>query len=57
MIKKNNRKYYEPPRINEVKLEIDEAVLAACKTANAGGTVGKSASPCKTPKCKSTLGS
>lgn len=37
MLKKNNRKYYEKPRINKVKLEIEEAVLAACKNPSVSG--------------------
>ena len=57
MLKKNNRKYYEKPRINEVKLEIEEAVLVACKTVS-GGSDGKKPGPgCGIGACSTTLGS
>jgi hypothetical protein len=44
MTKKYARKYYEKPRITEVKLEIEEAVLAGCKSTTVRG---KNATPCK----------
>jgi hypothetical protein len=34
------KKLYEKPRIREIKLEIEEAVLAACKTAAAKNGAG-----------------
>jgi len=55
MLKKNNRKYYEKPRINKVKLEIEEAVLAACKTSS--HDKGKNNKNCHAYPCKKTLGS
>ena len=54
--KEKIRKYYEKPRINEVKLEIEEAVLAACKVTTSG--TGKASPPkCSNTSCQSTLGS
>ena len=55
MLKKNNRKYYEKPRINNVKLEIEEAVLAGCKVGLA--QPGKNGRRCNSTPCKKTYGS
>ncbi|MCK4529158.1 hypothetical protein KAW18_17470 [candidate division WOR-3 bacterium] len=51
MIKKTNRKYYEKPQVSQVKLEIEEAVLAGCKTTTGGG---KDMPPAGTKACKLT---
>lgn len=56
-LKKNNRKYYKKPQVNQVKLEIGEAVLSACKTTQ-GATTGKQpGNYCGGSGCKLTLGS
>ncbi len=51
MIKQNSRKHYDKPRINKVKLEIEEAVLTNCKVSTSTGKSNRtcSASQCKTP--------
>ena len=55
--KEKIRKYYEKPRINKVKLEIEEAVLAACKVSQ-GSTTGKQPwRYCGTLVCHNTFGS
>ena len=55
MIKKTNRKYYEKPRINEVKLEIEEAVLTGCKVEV--GAMGSKNKTCSHQQCQTTQGS
>lgn len=56
MIIKKTRKIYEKPRINEVKLEVEEAILAACKATSSDGT-GRSARGCRSSGCRGTYGS
>ena len=36
-MKKNVRTYYEKPKLNKVRLEIEEAVLTACKRSDGSG--------------------
>lgn len=49
--KEKFRKTYKKPQVNEVKLEIKEAVLAACKAFLTDGN-GKNTSGCDIPKCR-----
>ena len=56
MIRKKTRKIYEKPRINEVKLEVEEAILAGCKTSISDAT-GRSRRGCRTSGCRGTYGS
>ena len=49
--KDKNRKNYKKPQINQVKLEIDEAVLLACKVLS--GDVGQGNKRCAHPACLS----
>ena len=54
--REKNRKQYKKPQVNQVKLEIEEAVLAACKVTTSG--TGKASPPkCSNTSCQSTLGS
>jgi hypothetical protein len=51
------RKQYKKPQVSQVKLEIEEAVLANCKGA---GQSGKNATGCQqgvSSNCKTTFGS
>lgn len=52
------RKHYEKPQVSQIKLEIEETVLAACKSNTAGG---KNSTPCRigtgNKYCKTVLGS
>ena len=50
--KEKIRKYYEKPRITKVKLEIEEAILAACKNPSVTGT-GQVGCRSGTSACKS----
>ena len=51
------RKQYKKPQVSQVKLEIEEAVLVACKTVS-GGSDGKKPGPgCGIGACSTTLGS
>lgn len=51
------RKCYEKPQITQVKLEIEEAVLQACKT-GPGSTDGKTPGPgCGGSACQTIYGS
>jgi len=49
------RKQYKKPQVSQVKLEIGEAVLAACKTASGPG--GKNNGCNIGARCKKTTGS
>jgi hypothetical protein len=51
-----NRKAYEKPSIREVKLEVEEAVLAACKR-NSTNTAGTRNRGCRSSQCKGIYGS
>jgi len=50
------KKTYKKPSITEVKLEMEEAVLQACKVFD-GDSQGKNAKHCGTSSCKLTFGS
>jgi len=50
--REKNRKQYKKPQITQIKLEIKEAVLAACKSF-AGDTAGKNTKGCNTSSCQS----
>lgn len=50
------RKPYQTPLVTQVKLEVEEAVLQACK-ANNSDRSGKKNKVCGHPGCKTTLGS
>jgi hypothetical protein len=50
------KKDYKKPEITQVKLEIDEVVLQACKHF-AGDSTGKGNKSCGTNSCKLTFGS
>jgi len=52
--KEKVRKQYKKPQISQVKLEVEEAVLTACKNPT---TLGKDAIGCKpgTGACKTTF--
>ena len=54
--KDKTRKPYQRPQVTQVKLEMEEAVLQACK-ATASDASGKKNKVCGHPGCKSTLGS
>jgi hypothetical protein len=49
--KEKNRKQYKRPQVTHVNLEIREAVLSACKSAQ-GDTAGKNTSGCNIAKCQ-----
>jgi hypothetical protein len=52
------RKQYKKPQVNQIKLEIEEAVLANCKaTITPIDTSGKDTSGCNIAKCRTTQGS
>jgi len=51
--KEKDRKNYKKPQINQVNLEIEEAVLAACKTGP--GAAGKGAKNCDNIACKQSI--
>lgn len=53
---KKARKAYERPLVKEVRLEVEEAVLAACKTQPTDSS-GKSTKTCSHKQCKGTYGS
>ena len=55
-IKESTRKFYVKPRVTQVKLEIEEAVLEACKTSLIDEN-GKNTSGCNISKCRLTQGS
>lgn len=50
------KKTYNKPKITQVKLEMEEAVLQACKHFN-GDSTGKGNKTCGTNSCKLTFGS
>jgi hypothetical protein len=54
MIKKTNRKYYEKPKLSQIKLEIKEAILANCKL-NADDNTGKGNKGCASSGCKGNI--
>jgi hypothetical protein len=54
--KGKTKKTYKKPKIIEVKLEMEEAVLQACKHFN-GDSTGKGNKTCGTNSCKMTYGS
>jgi hypothetical protein len=56
VMKKKIRKPYERPLVKEVRLEVEEAVLAACKSTPTDSS-GKNAKVCGTQACKNTFGS
>lgn len=52
------RKFYVKPRVTQIKLEIQEAVLAGCKVVAAGPGPGTGFQCTRTSsKCLTTLGS
>jgi len=52
------RKHYEKPQVNQIKLEIEEAVLLNCKVdAGSPGKIGTGQSTCGGNSCKTTFGS
>jgi len=54
--REKNRKQYKKPQVNQVKLEIEEAILAACKIT--GNSTGKASPPkCSNTACQATVGS
>ena len=53
--KDNTRKPYQRPQVTQVKLEMEEAVLQACKASSAGKAKGNR--QCGHPGCKTTFGS
>jgi len=54
--KEKIRRSYMKPRVTQVKLEIQEAVLATCKRTTSDMT-GKSNKGCTQASCKTTVGS
>ena len=56
MERKGRRKPYSKPQVHQVKLQIEEAVLQACKTA-AYDNQGKGQQYCGHPGCKDIYGS
>jgi hypothetical protein len=50
----NIKKRYKKPKVTEVKLEIGEAVLAACKQ-NASDPEGKGVKDCSHTGCKTYM--
>jgi hypothetical protein len=48
---------YEKPEIKQVALRPEEAVLAACKSAQGSGGGGPGGGNCRTPQPCSSLGS
>jgi hypothetical protein len=50
------KKTYKKPKVTQVKLEMEEAVLAACKHHN-GDSSGKGSKWCGTNSCKLEYGS
>jgi hypothetical protein len=56
--KRENRKQYKRPQIAQVKLEVEEAVLAFCKTLGGNDPTKGGNSKCEhTQGCKTTPGS
>jgi len=54
--REKNRKQYKKPQVSQVKLEIEEAVLQACKAS--AEALGKTSRTCSFgPPCSSTIGS
>ncbi|MCJ7595682.1 MAG: hypothetical protein MUO52_13010 [Desulfobacterales bacterium] len=53
--REKTRKTYRKPSITRVKLEMEEAVLQACKTA--AGVPASANKECGHPGCKTILGS
>ena len=54
--RRKTRRTYQKPQITRVRLEMEEAVLQACK-ATASDAAGKGNKVCGHPGCKHTLGS
>jgi hypothetical protein len=54
--KEKVRKHYQKPKINQVELAMDEAVLTNCKW-DAADTSGKNSKGCGFAACKTTFGS
>jgi hypothetical protein len=54
--REKNRKLYEKPRIREIKLETEEAVLASCKRTSTD-TAGTRNRGCRSNQCKAIFGS
>jgi hypothetical protein len=50
------KKTYKKPKVTQVKLEMEEAVLQACKHFD-GDSTGKGNKTCGTNSCKMTYGS
>ncbi len=55
-MKKNIRAHYKKPKLNRIKLEIEEAVLTFCKTVQ-GDPSGVGNKYCGHNQCKATFGS
>ena len=53
---KKVRKNYQKPKVNQVKLVLEEAVLTNCKWDAADGS-GKNSKGCSFAACKTTYGS
>ena len=52
----NTKKAYKKPKITQVKLEMDEVVMQACKHFD-GDSTGKGNKTCGTNSCKLVFGS
>ena len=50
------KKAYKKPKITQVKLEMDEVVMKACKAFD-GDSTGKNSKVCGHSSCKTTYGS
>jgi len=50
------KKTYKKPKVTQVRLEMEEAVLQACKHFN-GDSTGKNSKTCGTNSCKLVFGS
>ena len=50
------KKVYSKPKVTQVKLEMDEVVMQACKAFD-GDSTGKNAKVCGHNSCKTTYGS
>lgn len=53
--REKNRKQYKKPQVRQVKLEIEEAILAGCKVTTTSS--GQSNKTCNHSQCKTTQGS
>ena len=54
--KDKTRKPYQKPQVTQVKLEMEEAVLLACKTGKKD-PYGRNNKGCGSPACKDLFGS